>query len=119
IPLTSLALVLAAATLVLAAIWLPLAGPTAWACSVLLGWSEAVVRWGVERSWGHAFTPGPAAWWTLGFYALLAVVALTMRLGLPTRRRAGLALGAWLASGLGLWMMPGRSDGPPEVEVLA
>ncbi len=73
IPMTSMALVLAAGTLPLSAFWPPLGGPSAWAASWLLEWSESIVRWGAALPFGHAFTVGPAVWWVLGFYALGAL----------------------------------------------
>ena len=73
VPITSAALMLAGATLLLSAIHPALALPTAWLCKWLLKFVQFLVVWGERRSWGHWFVAGPSWWWVLGFYALLGI----------------------------------------------
>jgi len=96
------------------------AAPAGRAAAGLLEASEAVVRRGAAQSWGHTFTPGPAAWWVAGFVALVAVAMVALAPGRSARGGpvAGLALVAWLGVGLGLALVP-PGAGRPEVEVLA
>ncbi len=120
IPLTSLALMMAGLTLGLSAIWGPLGGPAAWVCAKCLILTEFLVRWGATRTWGHWFVPGPPWGWVLGFYGLLGL-ATVAGVGVgrwPGRRWAWIALGGWIALGLGLKAIPTR-PGTLEADVLA
>ncbi|MDX2038237.1 MAG: ComEC/Rec2 family competence protein [Isosphaeraceae bacterium] len=74
IPLTSLALFAAFATLVFTPISSALAAPFGALTTALLGWTEAIVRWGAERKWGAWFLAGPPEWWVVGFYLALGWV---------------------------------------------
>ena len=112
IPLTSLALLAAGLTLPLAALWGPLAKGPGWVCAKSIGLTEWLVRAGAGWRWGHWFVAGPPAWWAVGFYAGLALLIA------GRRRGAALALGAWVALGLGLMARPDRPGGM-EAEVLA
>jgi competence protein ComEC len=117
VPLTSLALMAAGLSLGLSAIWAPLGAPAGWACSLLLGWTESLVRWGAGRSWGHVFVPGPPWWWVVVFYVLLAVAAAAAVGRWPVPRWApGASLGAWVVAGL-VW--PSPRPRALEAEVLA
>lgn len=120
VPMTSLALILAAVTLGLSAIWAPLGIPTASACAALLTWSEDIVRWGAGVSWGHGFTPGPSTGWVVGYVGLLSGLAYLVLVGRPWRGRASIAvaLGAWVVGGFLLPRLAWDTSGP-EVEVLA
>jgi len=113
IPLTSLALLAAGLTLPLAAAWGPLARAPGWACAKLIGLTEWLVRAGASWRWGHWFVAGPPGWWVIGFYAGLGWVIAGSR-----RRGAAIALGAWVALGLGLMARPDR-PATTEAEVLA
>ncbi|MDB5353490.1 MAG: internalization-related competence protein ComEC/Rec2 [Planctomycetota bacterium] len=73
IPITSFALFFAGLTLMASLVWAPLGSPSAWACGVLLRWTNEIVAWGSARPMGHVFTAGPSPGWTLSFYALLAL----------------------------------------------
>ncbi|MCA9052806.1 MAG: MBL fold metallo-hydrolase, partial [Planctomycetaceae bacterium] len=59
---------------------------------------------------GHRFVPAPAGWWLTGFYILLAaatsLIVLPMRTGILWR-----TLAVWTAAGMGLALIPARSDG--------
>ncbi len=127
VPLMSLALMLGALQLALAAAGLPLAGDL----GILVGWlltlSESIVRWGAAQPWGHRFTPGPIWETTLIFHALLAVAVYLASAGArpdPGRRFRRARRIAWLL--VLAWVLPlqisiGRA-GPPktlEGDVLA
>ena len=118
IPLTSLALLCSGLALGLSMAWPPLGAPFAWACGRCLGWTEAAVRWGKARPWGHAFTPGPDWGWTLAFYALLGLATMASVSRWRSRRpwwSAAIACGATLAL---LPLVPSHPDAT-EAEVLA
>jgi competence protein ComEC len=105
VPISSLALLTSGAALVVP--WL--AGRAA---EGLLGSTLWLVELGSRQPWGHAFTPGPAAWWVGGFYALLAILMVRR-----ARRWAGWALASWIL--LPVWMaaMPARPSAP-EADIL-
>lgn len=127
VPLMSLALMLGALQLAVAAVGLPFAGALGMVVGWLLNFSEAIVRWGADQPRGYLFTPGPTWAPTLIFYVLLLVAIFVMNAGRRpdpgaslrrARRFAWLAVLAWLAP---LWISVGRG-GPPktlEGEVLA
>ncbi|MFO0952167.1 MAG: ComEC/Rec2 family competence protein [Isosphaeraceae bacterium] len=124
IPLTSLALLAAGVCLGLSAVWEPLGAPAGWVCSTLLGWTDALVRWGASLRWGHAFEPGAPWWWVLAFYALLALATCAARGLCPGRRASRAALLGWVPLGLALagWPAPWpflRGAERFEAEVLA
>jgi competence protein ComEC len=115
IPITSLALGLCTLTLALSSAWLPLAAPFAWACRGLLEMSQWFVMNGERVPFGHFFVPGPPVAWVLGFYGLLAVLAMALSV---RWRRVGWAWGAMFAWVVGLGVVWLRTTGPahPEVE---
>ncbi|WP_435020819.1 ComEC/Rec2 family competence protein [Tundrisphaera sp. TA3] len=118
IPLTSLALLLAGLTLALAAIWAPLAIPSAWLCGLSLRLTERIVRWGMGVPWGHAFVPGPGWASVAVFYGLLGLAVAAGTFG---GRRARWAWGAALTWGAALAfapLIPAR-PGAAEAEVFA
>ena len=118
IPLTSLALLLSGLTLGLSAIWPPLGSPTAWACGVCLEWTEAAVRWGTARRWGHAFVVGPPWGWTLAFYALLGLATLAGACRWRTRSRWWALTIAWGTIGAALPLASTRPEST-EAEVFS
>ena len=118
IPLTSLALLLSGVTLLLSAIWPPLAVPSAWACGLCLDWTEAAVRWGTALPWGHAFVPGPSWGWTLAFYALLGLATTAGVCRWRSRRTWWTLTIAWGAVGAALPMASSSPDAA-EAEILA
>ena len=77
----------------------PLASGCAAACNSLLAIVEWLVRFGERVPYGHAWVPGPAEWWLIGFYAALAVFTALPRLRPPLRWRLAL-LGTWTAAGI-------------------
>lgn len=110
IPLTSLALLFAGATLAASWVWEPLAAPPAWACGKLLEWSTAIVSWGAGRPWGAGYLPSPPWWWALG---MLGAFALAWA---ARGRRRGIAAGSLAASwgAIGAWFIltPARPEHP-------
>ncbi len=77
IPITSTALLLGGIGLAASSVWGPLGDYPVWAAAWLLWLTEAIVRWGAAQPWGHTFVAGPGWAWVLGFYAMLALAALT------------------------------------------
>jgi competence protein ComEC len=127
IPLTSAALLVGGLGLALTAIAGPLGDPCCWVAATFLGWTEAVVRWGVAQTWGYRFVVGPRWGWVLVFYGVLgaAVVSAyaarrdqTRLVNAFWRNSAWALLVAWIVPA---WLLPG--DGPQrgrlEAEVLA
>lgn len=126
IPLTTIALLLGASGLGLGMIWTPLGLWPIRVADLLLRATEAIVRWGVARPWGHRFVAGPPEGWVLGFYALLLVAVIVTTLasrekGGRWRLRSTVAtwsvLAAWCIAG-GLFG-GGRPAGAVEGDVLA
>jgi len=128
VPLMSLALMLGALQLAMAAVGLPLAAGSVGAIvGRLLELSETIVRWGAASPRGYQFTPGPSWETTLIFYALLAVAILLANAGprpdpgpafRRARRVAWFLVLVWL---IPAWISIGRG-GPPktlEGDVLA
>jgi competence protein ComEC len=76
----------------------PLATVCAAVCNWNLGVVERLVRFGAAIPYGHAWVPGPADWWLIGFYAALGAFTAFPRLRPPLRWRWAL-LGAWTAAG--------------------
>jgi competence protein ComEC len=118
VPLTSAALLASGLALGLSAVWAPLGAPAAWLCSLLLGWTEAIVRWGAAQRWGHAFVPGPPWAWVAAFYGLLGLATAAGVCRWPVRRWAWGTLCVWTVLGLGLCLAP-RRPGALEADVLA
>ncbi len=77
-------------------------GPLAAVCAAICNWNlgivERLVRFGAAVPYGHAWVPGPADWWLIGFYAAMGAFAAFPRLRPPLRWRWAL-LGAWTAFG--------------------
>lgn len=117
VPLTSLALLAAGASLGLSAFWAPLGAPAAWVCNHLLHWTESIVRWGAALPWGHAFVPAPPWWWVLAFYAGL-VTTVAAWLGLWPGRKVLAGLTALLCPLGGLLIFAAGFRGP-SADVLA
>jgi competence protein ComEC len=68
-------------------------------CNWSLDWLERIVHWAESVPAGHAWLPGPAWWWVMGFYAgLLAAMLWGRRIAPPRWQLAGLA--AWVLVGL-------------------
>lgn len=68
-------------------------------CAASLGALEQLVVWAERLPAGHFFTPGPATWWVIVFYAALLTVMIRGRALLPPRWQAA-ALCAWIVVGL-------------------
>jgi competence protein ComEC len=118
VPLTSAALMLAGLTLALSAVWAPLGQPTAWACALFLRWTESIVRWGAAQAWGHSFTAGPHWVWALAFYCILGLASLAAAARWRGWRWAWGGLGAWVAAGWAIALIPHRPE-TLEADVLA
>ncbi len=77
-------------------------GPLAAVCAAVCNWNlgivERLVRFGATIPYGHAWVPGPADWWLIGFYAALGAFAAFPRIRPPLRWQWAL-LGAWTAAG--------------------
>jgi competence protein ComEC len=77
-------------------------GPLATICAAICNWNlwivERLVRAGAKVPYGHAWVPGPADWWLIGFYAALGLFFAFPRFRPPVRWRWAL-LGAWIAAG--------------------
>lgn len=122
IPMTSGALLAAGVALGLSAVWEPLGRPAAWIGARLLDGTAVVVRWGEERSWGHAFVPEPSWGWVAIFYGALGLAAAAWLGRWPGRKTAAGAVVAWVAVGAGLGLAPSVFDQngePPRAEALA
>jgi competence protein ComEC len=108
--LTSLALLLGATGMGLAAVSVPLARLFLGATHLLLGGTEMIVRWGAAQNWGHRFVAGPSPGWVLVFYVVLlgattlsnSTSAAGLRAPSVSRR---LAAFAWLV--VAAWALPG------------
>jgi competence protein ComEC len=118
IPLTSLALLLAGATLLASAIAAWLAVPFAWACGKTLAWTEVAVRRGTAWNHGHAFVIGPSTSDVIIFYGLFALALSAEGLRWGWSRWAWGALIAW-GGVLGVRGLATEAPATPEAEVLA
>lgn len=67
-------------------------------CNGCLWVVEWLVRFGARVPYLHAWVPGPAEWWLIGFYAALGVFTAFPRMRPPLRWRFAL-LGLWTAAG--------------------
>jgi competence protein ComEC len=76
----------------------PLAAVCAAICNGSLALVERLVHAGAAIPYGHAWVPGPADWWLIGFYSALGLFAAFPRLRPPIRWRWAF-LGAWTAAG--------------------
>ncbi|MFM9058172.1 MAG: ComEC/Rec2 family competence protein [Planctomycetaceae bacterium] len=84
------------------------------ACDAALAGIGRLVAWGAAVPGGHAWLPGPPAWWVVGWYALLAVAMCLLAPPLLTRGRTWVAVAAtWCAVGLvGIGAARLTGDGP-------
>jgi competence protein ComEC len=67
-------------------------------CNASLSVLEQTVRWAKHLEAGYFWTPPPATWWVIGFYAILAVIAATPGRRFPRRWRMAVIV-LWLAVG--------------------
>jgi competence protein ComEC len=81
--------------------WLlpPLAALLGIICDASLAGLDRLVHWAAALPGGHFWTPGPACWWVLGFYAGLMLIMFAGR-ALMARRWQLAALCAWMLVGL-------------------
>ena len=95
------ALALLSGFVVLVVGWLPPVGGIA---AALCDLSLEIIQGGVERASrvpaSHFWAPGPASWWLVGFYVVLAAWAIAPGWRPPRRWCCGL-LAAWVTLGLG------------------
>ncbi|CAN5880655.1 hypothetical protein BH23PLA1_BH23PLA1_00310 [soil metagenome] len=120
VPMITLALLSAGATLLSSTLWEPLGRPAAWICEVLLDASLKVVRWADSQQWAYAYIPSPPTWAILAFYASLAVAAWSV----DRRRPKPIRLATWgLVAAFGLLItattLQPSKPGRLEVDVLA
>src|SRR5690606_21499812 len=98
IPLVTVALAMGMAYLLLGSL-LPaldeVLGPLS---GLLFEWLDGVVNWSSSWPLSHWWTPGPAGWWVVGYYAILALLLGT-----------GGVRGGWqrLAQVMALWIVVG------------
>lgn len=121
IPITSTALLLGGIGLAASSVWGPLGDYPVWAAAWLLRLTEAIVRWGVARPWGHWYLAGPGWKWVAVFYGLLMIAtALSFAMAaVKSPDRGGLVHGAvwclpllWAAS----WPLEVREHWPRRLE---
>ncbi len=117
IPITSAALLLGGTGMVLSAVWVPLGSWAARAAGWLLWLTQSIVQWGVAQPWGYRFVPGPSWGWTLFFYGLLGLAAVSTALANPPsvagsgrllRRAAWCMLAVWSLGGWVATCVPAR-----------
>ncbi len=124
IPLTSAAMLLGGASLVLSAAWGPLGGPLAWATAWLLRLTQSIVLWGVAQPLGHRFVVGPT--WRSGSWSSTCYwrwrrwprrrppIRQTPRwTGRFARRGAWWLLAVWIVPG---WWLGGMAAGDATLE---
>jgi len=70
-----------------------------WFCNLCLAFVTAAVAIADRLPGSHFWLPGPAWWWLVGFYGLLGMWAVNVRLR-PPRRWCVAILAAWTALGL-------------------
>lgn len=93
--------------------WLlpPVGAAFGFVCNFALTMVTAIVDWARETPFSRFSTAGPADWWLIGYYLLLAM--WIMLPGEPSRvfRRVAAAVAVWTAIGVGAWLVPvGRTD---------
>lgn len=118
IPLTSVALMASGLTLAISTAWPPLGAPAAWLSALCLEWTEALVRWGATRSWGHTFVAGPSWGWVLVAYVLLALAMVGGNGRWRGRRWLWVVFLTWIALGT-IADRLGRRPGALEADILA
>jgi competence protein ComEC len=120
VPMTSAALLASGVSLGLSSIWAPLGRPAAWLASLLLEWTETIVRWGASQRWGHVFVAEPSWIWVLGLYLLLGLTTTSWlsRWKKPARIACTICAALWTASGFVDRLGP-RAAAPLRAEVLA
>lgn len=70
-------------------------------CDAALAGIAVLVEWGARLPGGHAWLPGPPAWWTAGWYALFAAALLLLAPARLARGRTWAVLAAaWAGVGL-------------------
>lgn len=92
--------------------WLipPLAGPLAWGCGASIDGLEAVVTAASGAPGGVFWLAGPAGWWSVGAYAVLAAGLLWR--GTERAAKWFLMVGlAWIAAGFLTAALPPAGDG--------
>ena len=100
-PLVAMALVSGFAICTVAWVVPPLAYLIGWIGSLAISATRLLVDFGEGLDVGHFFCPGPAAWWLLGFYGVLAVFALVPRWHIDWKLQIA-TLALWIATGYGV-----------------
>jgi len=75
------------------------AAPFGWLAGLSLEIVGTTIETAGNWSWGHAWVPGPSAWWNTGLYAGVAACVILPGIR-PPRRWALALLGGWVAVGV-------------------
>jgi competence protein ComEC len=119
VPLTSLALIASGLSLMFALVWAPLAWPFAQACSLMLYWTQTLVRLGAHWDWGHRFVAGPHWGWVLVYYGLLAAAVCLSATGWVGRWALRASLVVCVLVGALSILLPARGVERLQADVLA
>jgi len=95
--------------LVFGGIFPPVAAFCGSICNASLALLEQAVCWAKQLEAGYFWTPPPATWWVVGFYAILAAFAATPGRRFPKRWRIAV-LALWLAVGCRIGMPGGEAS---------
>lgn len=94
----SLALYFGFATLTIGWLLPPVGAVCGWVCDFLLSFVEGSIAYGERFPGSYQWLPGPALWWVLGFYFVLAIYVVSPRL--PSKKLWTLTiLVVWTAIG--------------------
>ena len=108
-PLVAVALACGFAICTIAWIVPPLAYALGWIGSGAISATRRLVDFAEGLDVGHFYCPGPALWWLLGFYGLLALFALLLRYHIEWKWQVA-TLALWIATGYGV-AASNRHDG--------
>jgi competence protein ComEC len=113
-PLVPVAMACGLMCLVSAAVSAPLAAVFAAGCDATLAVLQATVAAAADVPAGHGWVAGPAWWWVVGWYAILAATAVWGRRDLVRRPAAWAALaGGWCGVGLLAAAIGASASAPP------
>ncbi len=87
VPIITLAMLSAGATLPLSIAWNPLGQPMVWIYEQLISAAMFLVRWGESQPGAFVYVPSPPTWTLFAFYASLAFAAWTLVIQAPALLR--------------------------------